>query len=140
MAKKLEDIQQERAEQEKQEQAEQKKKAIKKEANKIKRLLSQYDEELPKNNEALINNIAWQSASLDLIKQEVERYGYIEVYNNGGGQSGTKDSSALRAYNNLAKTYLASVKTLNDIIKPYLIQSSGADQDILLDFLNNNNK
>ena len=60
----------------------------------------------------IIDNAAFQYAILHELQAEIRATGCIDTYQNGKGQSGTKDSAALRAYNNTIKSYNATMKIL----------------------------
>lgn len=65
-----------------------------------------------KKVEGLIENAAFMRISLRELQQNVQEHGFIEVYQNGPDQSGTKDSTYLRAYNNMLKSYNTTIKQL----------------------------
>ena len=49
---------------------------------------------------------------LEDLEKRIQEEGPINIYNNGGGQSGIKPSAALQTYNNLQKSYTTAVKVL----------------------------
>lgn len=60
----------------------------------------------------LVENAAFMRVSLRELQQDIQEHGFIEAYQNGPNQSGTKDSVYLRAYNNLLKSYNTTMKQL----------------------------
>jgi len=46
------------------------------------------------------------------LEKEIEKVGFVEKYDNGGGQSGTKESTASRCYSTVIKNYNALVRTV----------------------------
>lgn len=65
-----------------------------------------------------IQNLAFMTVQLQDLQSDIMKNGAIEKYNNGGGQSGLKSSTALQAYNNLIKSYNTTLKILaKDIFK-----------------------
>ena len=93
------------------------KKAIAKEQRKLMKmfepLLSAEDF---KTAAGMIENVAFMRVSLTEIRTSIEENGYVESYDNGGGQKGLKDSTYLRSYNNLMKTYNTTMKLLLSIV------------------------
>ena len=94
-----------------------KEKAVKKTRNKLRRLFaaSLEKDQLDAMSD-LIDNIAFLAFALSELRQEILAPGYIEHYDNGGGQTGTKDSAAVRTYNNTVKSYNTLVKTALSMI------------------------
>jgi hypothetical protein len=94
---------------------EDKQKRIRKEKNKLMKIFKQLDTD--KNTlsyiEASVNNLAWMAVALEDLRTEINKHGYIEIYNNGGGQTGTKDSVNVKAYNSLIKNYNSLLKTIS---------------------------
>ena len=92
-----------------------KQKRIRKEENKLMKIFK--DAQTDKNTlnyiEASVNNLAWMAVALADLREEINKHGYVEIYNNGGGQSGTKDSVNVKAYNSLIKNYNSLLKTIS---------------------------
>ena len=70
------------------------------------------DDDDYKKVEGLIENAAFMRVSLRELQQNVQEHGFIEIYQNGPDQSGTKDSTYLKAYNNMLKSYNTTIKQL----------------------------
>ena len=59
-----------------------------------------------------IKNLAFMRIQLEDLQDEITNKGAIEKYDNGGGQKGYKQSTALQSYNNLIKSYNTTLKLL----------------------------
>lgn len=59
-----------------------------------------------------IQNLAFMVIQLQDLQEEITNKGAIEKYDNGGGQKGYKQSTALQSYNNLIKSYNTTLKLL----------------------------
>ena len=83
------------------------------EKNKLIKIFSEVldDDEMAKAA-GLIENASFMRIALRELQNDLQTYGYIERYQNGENQSGLKDSSYLRAYNNLLKSYNTTMKQL----------------------------
>lgn len=89
-------------------------KRIKKEINKLKKILKTLDEDRKKAVEKLIENVAFMAATLEDLQVAINAKGCIEEYKNGENQSGFKESSEIKVYNSLIKNYNTSIKQLLD--------------------------
>lgn len=84
-----------------------------KEKNKLEKIFKAVlDDDDYKKVEGLIENAAFMRVSLRELQQNVQEHGFIEIYQNGPDQSGTKDSTYLKAYNNMLKSYNTTIKQL----------------------------
>lgn len=59
-----------------------------------------------------VKNLAFMRIQLEDLQNEITSKGAIEKYDNGGGQKGYKQSTALQSYNNLIKSYNTTLKLL----------------------------
>lgn len=97
--------------------AEQRLKAARKEKNKLNKLLKPVlDDDTFKVAESLIENIAFLKASLTELREAIRMNGFIETYDNGGGQRGTKDSTYLKAYNTTLKNFNTTWRQLLNMV------------------------
>lgn len=99
---------------------------IKKEYEKLKNIFAEAPENKKTLLETAINNCAFMGVALRELKEEINKNGYVERYQNGENQFGIKDSSYVRAYNNMIKNYNASLKILLD----NLVSDTGAINDL----------
>ncbi len=58
----------------------------------------------------LMQNMAWQKAKLDEAREEMKDERLIDSYDNGGGQSGTRENPFFKSYLNLWRGYLAGLE------------------------------
>ena len=110
---------------------EEKDKLVKREINKLKKIYKEEPDDKRKSVEKLIENAAWMAVSLTELKGLIDEYGYTESYQNGEHQSGTKDSTYVRAYNTMIKNYNSTIKLLLDNLKT---DGSDSEKDKLAKF------
>lgn len=61
---------------------------------------------------AVIDNMAWQRVKLDEAMEQMQDASVICEYNNGGGQTGTRENPLFKSYLNLWRGYLAGFEKL----------------------------
>lgn len=87
-------------------------KRIKDERNRLEKLLDAA--EVPKQQravlEAVMDNLAWQRIKLDEAREEMQNASIVCEYNNGGGQSGTRENPIFKAYINLWRAYMTGLE------------------------------
>lgn len=106
-------------------------KEVKKEEDKIKKLLEGLSDELLKINAELIHNVAFQSVQLRHLSDYIATHGVKEKYKNGNNQWGYKDTTEVKTYNNMIKSYQSCMKQLNELIaNNYIGSSSLEDYDL----------
>lgn len=98
------------------EELERKRKKIKLLKNKFKKLFKQLDKLTFSLVENLINELAFMSVTLEENRQHIEEYGVKEVYMNGKGQFGYKESVESKNYNAMIKNYTNVVKQVVDFL------------------------
>ena len=98
------------------EELERKRKKIKSLKNKFKKLFKQLDKLTFSLVENLINELAFMSVTLEENRQHIEEYGVKEVYMNGKGQFGYKESVESKNYNAMIKNYTNVVKQIVDFL------------------------
>lgn len=91
-----------------------KNKRIKKEIQKYRKIFRDIDEDRKKAVEKLIENVAFMTATLEDLQEEINENGYIEEYQNGEFQCGYKESAAVKVYNSLIRNYNTSIKQILD--------------------------
>ena len=62
--------------------------------------------------QGLIDNAAFMYVTLLSLQQEILLNGCTEEYQNGANQSGIKESSAVKVYNNMIRSYNTVIKNL----------------------------
>ena len=63
----------------------------------------------------LIHNATFMRAKLEETRKEMETMDIIIPYDNGGGQSGTRENPAFPAYEKLMKCYQSTLKQIQDM-------------------------
>lgn len=91
-------------------------KEIKKEKQKIVKILCKIDENLLKICDSLIENVAFMSVILRDLIQTVKKNGVKEFYMNGSTQCGFKKSVEIDLYNAMQKNFQSSMKLLIDLL------------------------
>lgn len=98
------------------EELQKKRKKIKSLKNKFKKLFKQLDKPTFSLVENLINELAFMSVTLEENRQHIEAYGVKEIYMNGKGQFGYKESVESKNYNAMIKNYTNVVKQVVDFL------------------------
>ena len=98
------------------EELQKKRKKIKSLKNKFKKLFKELDKSTFSLVENLINELAFMSVTLEENRQHIEEYGVKEVYMNGKGQFGYKESVESKNYNAMIKNYTNVVKQIIDFL------------------------
>ena len=93
-----------------------KNKKIKKEANRLKKLFKEIEDNKKKLAKSLIENAAFMSITLEDLKKDIVRFGVKEPYVNGKNQYGFKESIESKTYNTMIKNYMNIIKQLNDLL------------------------
>ena len=58
----------------------------------------------------VIDNMAWQRVKLDEAREEMQDASVVCEYNNGGGQTGTRENPIFKAYINLWRAYMVGLE------------------------------
>nr|DAT00994.1 MAG TPA: hypothetical protein [Caudoviricetes sp.] len=88
-------------------------KALRKETNRMKRIFKPLlDDTAYAVSQGLINNAAFMYVTLLSLQEEILLNGCVEEYQNGANQSGIKESSAVKVYNNMIRSYNTVIKNL----------------------------
>lgn len=85
---------------------------IKREYKKVSRLIERCPEDLRDGLSGIAQHLAFIKVKLDEGKDECADEKLTAIYDNGGGQIGTRENPALKAYANLLKTYISGMKEL----------------------------
>lgn len=80
----------------------------------------------------LISRAAFLAVTCDRLERDIAAHGYQQAYNNGGGQSGFKKSTAADLLPNYVKLQLAVTKQLHEALKAAVPE----EEDELIEFLN----
>ena len=88
---------------------------IKRETTRLRGIYRDLDKNKAKVVAQLIKTAAFMSISLEDLQEIINRDGFIEEYNNGGGQSGKKQSEAVKIHIAMTKNFASIMKTLADL-------------------------
>ncbi len=70
--------------------------------------------EVPQNQRevlsSVIDNMAWQKVKLDEARLQMMKEDIVVQYDNGGGQTGTRENPIFKAYLNLWRAYMAGLE------------------------------
>ena len=66
--------------------------------------------------EPVIENISWMKKKLDEARRVIENASITVPYQNGGGQAGTRENPAFKAYEGLWKAYMLGVSKVLEYI------------------------
>ena len=78
----------------------------------------------------IMDNMAWQRVKLDEAREEMQDSSIICEYNNGGGQSGTRENPIFKAYINLWRAYMVGLEKFSSYL-PKELQEEAAGENIL---------
>ena len=91
---------------------------ITKETRRLKKIFKSLDKNMQQTVDSLIRNAARLTVALDDIWDDFNKTGYVEEYDNGGGQKGYKASEARRAINELTKHHTTIMRQLAELTPP----------------------
>lgn len=77
----------------------------------------------------VIDNLAWQRIKLDETREAVKNAQVVVEYNNGGGQSGTRENPIFKAYINLWRAYMLGLEKYTSYL-PKELQEEIAQENI----------
>jgi len=83
----------------------------------------------------LIRNAAFMSVSLRDLQEKLNEGGYVETYQNGPNQSGTRISPAAQIYSKLIANYNAVIKALVALLPAGERDAARAESDPMAVFL-----
>jgi hypothetical protein len=89
-------------------------KRIKKEVGRLNKLFSNTDENKNKLVSTTIEDIAFMTITMQDLRESIIRSGTTVEYNNGGGQSGTKQSPDAQLYLQFSQKQTQAMKILTD--------------------------
>ncbi len=89
---------------------------IKAEKTKLSAIWKKMDAKTRKATESLVDEAAFQAASLYELRMIINEKGYTEEYQNGANQKGIKKASEVEIYNTLVKNYQNTIKQLTDLL------------------------
>lgn len=101
----------------------------------MKRLIKLFDEvpkDLLSTVSSLVQNAAFMSISLEDLQDAINTKGFVDTYQHGSGQFGTKKTPEIEIYNTMIKNHASIMRQLVDLLPA----SDGVKKkDQLLEFL-----
>jgi len=91
---------------------------IKKEERRLRAKMKGLDKNKLETAASLIRNAARLTVAMDDIWEDYNAVGYVEEYDNGGGQKGRKPSEARKAINEMTKNLTAIMRLLIELAPP----------------------
>ena len=80
----------------------------------------------------VIDNMAWQRVKLDEAREEMQDASIVCEYNNGGGQTGTRENPIFKAYINLWRAYMVGLEKYTSYLPKDLQEEAKGDSlDVL---------
>lgn len=89
---------------------------VKKETNRLRRLLKEIPPDRLNAVASLIRNAAFMTVTLEDLQTKINEDGAVAEYQNGENQWGTKKSPEVEIYNTMVKNHAAIMKQLTDLI------------------------
>ncbi len=84
-----------------------------------KRRLKEYTEifsDIPENKARLVNRMMAMAVDMEShllkLEEDLRKTGFVETYQNGENQFGSKESTVSRSYSTMAKNYTQVIRTL----------------------------
>lgn len=108
--------------------------AVKAEQERLEQLLERADIPQRQRNvlAPVIENMAWQRVKLDEARQEMKQASLVCEYDNGGGQTGTRENPIFKAYINLWRAYMVGLdKYTSYLPKDLQEEATGDCMDVL---------
>ena len=75
----------------------------------------------------VIDNLSWQRVKLDESREEMKHESITCEYNNGGGQSGTRENPVFKAYINLWRAYMIGLEKYTSYLPKELQEEAVSD-------------
>lgn len=105
------------------------KRLVKKEQERLTALLKAA--EIPQKQQAVllpvIDNMAWQRIKLDEAREEMQDASIVCEYDNGGGQTGTRENPIFKAYISLWRAYMVGLEKYTSYLPKDLQDEAAGD-------------
>lgn len=79
----------------------------------------------------VVDNMAWQRIKLDEARQEMQNASVVCEYDNGGGQTGTRENPIFKAYINLWRAYMVGFEKFSAYLPKELQEEAAAGITVL---------
>lgn len=110
---------------------------IKKEINKLKRLLRDLPEDRKKSAEGLIKRIAFMQVTLEDLEADINENGTVEIFSQTPGIEYERERPSVKIYNTTIKNYTTACKQLLDLMPD---DKPKTEKDELMEFLKGGRK
>ncbi len=107
---------------------------IKKETKRLKSAFKLIPANEKKCVEGLFDKAAFMAISLEDLQSIINNNGYVDEYQNGQNQFGTKKSAEVDIYNTMVKNYTTVIKNLVDLLPNH---EKDIENDEVLKFIKN---
>lgn len=104
---------------------------VRKEFKKTFRIIEKCPDNLREGLTGIAQHLAFVKVKLDEGKEECAEEKLTAIYDNGGGQIGTRENPALKAYTNLLKTYISGMKELISAVPEESVSEDSQEQTVL---------
>ena len=88
----------------------------------------------------VIDNMAWQRIKLDETREEMQDASVVCEYDNGGGQTGTRENPIFKGYVNLWRAYMAGLEKFTYYLPKELQEEAAAESFSVLEQVKNMKK
>ena len=88
----------------------------------------------------VVDNMAWQRVKLDEAREEMQEASVVCEYDNGGGQTGTRENPIFKAYINLWRAYMVGLEKFSYYLPKDLQEEAAGDSLSVLEQVKNMKK
>ncbi len=81
----------------------------------------------------VIDNLSWQRVKLDEAREEMKEASIVCEYNNGGGQTGTRENPIFKAYISLWRAFMVGLEKYTSYLPKELQDEATAGVQSVLD-------
>ena len=81
----------------------------------------------------VIDNMAWQRVKLDEAREEMQDASVVCEYNNGGGQTGTRENPIFKGYVSLWRAYMIGLEKFSACLPKDLQEEAAGDSISVLE-------
>ena len=115
---------------------------IKKEYKRLESLLDRA--EIPRQQRdvltPVIDNMAWQRIKLDETREQMQEESVVCEYNNGGGQTGTRENPIFKGYISLWRAYMIGLEKFTSYLPKDMQEEARGEALTILDKVKNMKK
>lgn len=118
------------------------KRKVTREHQRLEALLDRADVPKPQRDvlAPVIDNMAWQRVKLDEAREEMQEASVVCEYDNGGGQTGTRENPIFKAYINLWRAYMVGLEKFSSYLPKELQEEAAGSSLSVLEQVKNMKK